>query len=420
MAKTVIGLYDQFAAAQKVVADLHSSGFGRDDISILANNIAGDLATLTSQDANFRDLEEHTLPGIGSVMARGPLIHRFSDIDRNRGFIDTEGGYTGTRTSYEATDTGYTDPEVSYTGSSMMGSLVRMLNEVGVPDNDARFYAEGVRRGGTLVVVATSDEMAPRAEEIMERHNAIEPGERMRHWQERGWTGYTEEAQPYTIAELEQERTSIPIIEERVDVGKRQVQKGGVRVHTHLEERPVEKDVTLRDEQVRVERRPVDRPASGADLDRFRDETIEVQETDEEAFITKEARVVEEVVIDKDVDERTETVRSTARRTDVDTENIGAGNIGTGARATMRDFDTFETDFRNHYNTAFTSSSYTYEQFRPAYRYGYDLANSDRYRNMDWSQVEPDARRQWELTNPNTRWNDFKEAVYAGWNAIRR
>jgi uncharacterized protein (TIGR02271 family) len=112
----------------------------------------------------------------------------------------------------------------------------------------------------------------------------------------------------------------IPVTEEQLQVGKRTVQRGGVRVRTYVVETPVEEPVRLRDETVRVERRAIhpDRPASEAD---FQERTVEVTETDEEAVVAKSARVTEEVVISKDVQERTEPVRETVRRTEVEVDD---------------------------------------------------------------------------------------------------
>lgn len=121
----------------------------------------------------------------------------------------------------------------------------------------------------------------------------------------------------HTASEAE---ARVPIIEEELQVGKRPVQRGGIRVTTRVEERPVSEQVTLRDETVNVHREAVDRPATDADMARVREGTFEVTETDEEAVIRKEARVTGEVHIDKQVEERTEEVRDTVRRTDVDVE----------------------------------------------------------------------------------------------------
>jgi uncharacterized protein (TIGR02271 family) len=128
----------------------------------------------------------------------------------------------------------------------------------------------------------------------------------------------------------------VPVVEEELRVGKREVEGGGVRVRTRVVERPVEEAVRLREERVNVERRPVNRPVSEADLNAFREGTFELRERSEEAVVDKKARVVEEVAINKEVGERTETVRDTVRSTDVDVQETG-GTKARRAAATGRD-----------------------------------------------------------------------------------
>jgi len=109
----------------------------------------------------------------------------------------------------------------------------------------------------------------------------------------------------------------IPIVDEELEIGKRVVEHGGVRVHSHMTERPVEKSVMLRDERVTVERRPIDRALSSAEAEaRFRDGTFEMKALSEVPIVGKRAHVVEEIVITKNITERTEKVRDTLRHTD--------------------------------------------------------------------------------------------------------
>jgi uncharacterized protein (TIGR02271 family) len=205
----------------------------------------------------------------------------------------------------------------------------------------------------------------------------------------------------------------IPVIEEDLQVGTRQVQRGGVRLYTRVTERPVEETVRLRDETVHVERRPVDRPASEADLAAVKEGTIEVTETDEEPVVRKQARVVEEVVVRKDVQEQTETVQDRVRRTEVDVEPRGAEHA-----TTSHDLAAYERDFRTHATTTFASRGQAYEHWAPAYRYGYERATDPRYRDRDWAAVETDARRDWEQRHQGT-WEEFKEAIRYGWEKVR-
>ena len=115
--------------------------------------------------------------------------------------------------------------------------------------------------------------------------------------------------------------TAIPVVEEELVVGKREVDRGGVRVYSHVVERPAEADVTLRDERVNVERRVVNRPATAADF-QTGNESFELRASGEEAVVGKSSRVVEEVLIGKDSSERTEAVRDTVRKTEVEVEQI--------------------------------------------------------------------------------------------------
>lgn len=122
-------------------------------------------------------------------------------------------------------------------------------------------------------------------------------------------------------AGLKDKEAVIPVVEEELIVGKREVEKGGVRITSKVTETPVEEEVRLREEHINVERRPVNRPVSSAD-NAFQVGAIEVTESAEEAVVAKNARVVEEVVVNKDVQERTETVRDTVHRADVDVQQV--------------------------------------------------------------------------------------------------
>jgi uncharacterized protein (TIGR02271 family) len=294
------------------------------------------------------------------------------------------------------------------------GASAGTLGAYGVPEAEAQQYADAVRQGGALVLVDTADERADRAVAIMERPLGTDREARP-----------AAEAAPGTAADTAREReragtrevetgdVKVPVVEEELQVGTRQVRSGGVRLYTRVTERPVEETVRLRDETVRVERRPVDRPATEADVAAAKERTIEVTETDEEAVARKQARVVEEVVVRKDVQEQAETVRDTVRRTEVEVEEIGAGH----ARET-RGFDTYDADFRGHYTTSLASRGHPYERWSPGYRYGYELAGDSRYAGRDWTAIEADARRDWEARHQGT-WDEFKDTIRYAWDKVR-
>ena len=120
--------------------------------------------------------------------------------------------------------------------------------------------------------------------------------------------------------------TAIPVIEEQLQVGKKVVETGGVRLRTRLVETPVEEAIRLKEEHVQVERESVNRPATAAD---FKEGTIEITEEAEVPVVSKEARVVEEVTLNKEVQEHEHTVNETLRSTEVDVERIDKDDVQT-------------------------------------------------------------------------------------------
>ncbi len=119
-------------------------------------------------------------------------------------------------------------------------------------------------------------------------------------------------------------KNKIDVIEEDVEVGKREVETGGARVTSRIVERPVEERVNLREEHVKVNRNPVDRPASSADLDNFEEGTVEMKEKSEVPVVNKEARVIEEISLEKEVENREEVIKDNVRKTEVDVDKTDA------------------------------------------------------------------------------------------------
>ena len=198
-----------------------------------------------------------------------------------------------------------------------------------LPDEDRHHYEEGVRRGGYLLSGEVDADDADEAVRLLDDANPVDIEGRANDWRSSGWDYSTSSAAAGATPGLSGDRAygsagneqSIPIVEESLRVGKREVDRGGVRVRSYVVETPVSEQVNLREENVSVERRRVDQPLSAADGDAFRERTIEMTETAEEAVVSKDARVVEEVVVRKDVDNHTETVNDTVRRTEVDIDD---------------------------------------------------------------------------------------------------
>lgn len=110
----------------------------------------------------------------------------------------------------------------------------------------------------------------------------------------------------------------VDVVKEDLEVGKREVQTGGAKITSRIVERPVEERVNLKEEHVEVKRKPVDKPAGKADMDNFREKTIEKTETKEVPVVNKEARVKEEVSLEKEVENKEEVIKDKVKETKVD------------------------------------------------------------------------------------------------------
>lgn len=286
-------------------------------------------------------------------------------------------------------------------------------NLFGTDDSDeVSTYSEAIRRGSVVLSVELPDGASVEpVRDTLEDAGAVDVGAREEYWRQQGWTGFQADSRPFTEEEIARERAVLPVIEERLDVGKRQESKGVVRVYSRTVDTPVKESVNLREEHATIERRPVDRPATSADLEAFGEKTVEIEETAERAVVSKTARVVEEVVVSKEATERTETIEDTVRRTEVETERSGGEAAGTRA------FEDFEPEYRQDFESRYAAEGGSYEDYSPAYRYGYTLAGEARCRNRSWDEIEGYARSDWEREHPNT-WERMKLAVRHGWERV--
>jgi uncharacterized protein (TIGR02271 family) len=412
---TLVALYDTMEQARQAVQALENAGFNRENISLVAYNGTNQQVQVetpgTTTDGAATGatagaviggiggllvgLGALVIPGIGPVLAAGPLAAGLSAL-LGAGIGAAAGGMLG------------------------------VLADAGIPEEEAGYYAEGIRRGGALLTAQVDDHRADEARGILENYNPVNVDERAATWKEEGWTGYSKDAKPYTEQQIAAERAryssanvsnqnldkggqvSIPVVEEKVNINKQEVKTGGVRVHKYVTEQPVDADVTLRQEHVSVERRPVDRAATAGVADTFKETTFDVTEKGEQVVVNKEARVVEEVVVRKDVEQRTEKVHDTVRRTDVEVEQTGKGKTGSS----------YATGWHAHYDKTFAGRGQEYTFYEPAYQYGESLRNEARYRDWDWKRLEPEARRTWE-SRYDSPWDQIRGAVRYAWENVK-
>jgi len=319
VAKTIVGSFDSFEEAQDVLRDLQQKGFSRDDISVIANDARGQYSQHDGTEGQLPRDAPGTLSDTGAGSATGAAA----------------GGVLGGAAGLVVGLMGLAIPGIgpivaagpiaaALAGAgvgAVAGGLIGGLTGVGVSEDDASYYAESVRRGGALVTVRADDSRADEAASAMRDRGAVDIERRVEQWKEQGWTRHDPSATPYSVDQLERERSNF----------------SGSR---------------------------------GA----------------------------------------------TSNRDFGSASSMGAATTASGMPMTSTSTTwSDDEDFRTHYSDSLSGSGGTYEDYEPAYRYGSDLGSDKRYRGRGWSEVESDARRDWESRNPNDGWERFKAAVKRGW-----
>ncbi len=288
--ETIVAAFDTEAHAQAAARDLEAAGVPASDISRHPDSTAGQSRTTT-------------------MASQAAPAHK-------------EPGFWGRL--FGADDQAYTQ-DATYT-------------------QDRTVYDRTLDTGGSVISIriANVEQDGDRIMQILERHNPLDIDERAVSY------GATTPSAGYAAprADYETPRTgamtgndeTIQLAEEQMQVGKRLVNRGTTRIRRYVVETPVEENVSLHSESVSVERRPVSGTGT-VGQDAFTDKTIEVNEMSEEAVVGKSARITEEVVVHRDVSDRTETVRDTVRKEQVEvqkTDDAGNRDAGLGAQRPVR------------------------------------------------------------------------------------
>jgi stress response protein YsnF len=400
--RTVIGLFGNAGEARRAIDELHGLGYSPEKISVVTN-VASQDAIQAKKPMSLENLE---LADVGRVATGGPL----------RDMLIKQPGLSGA-----------------------LGSALQVF---GLTPELADHYVSGVKHGETLESLTVEDRDSDRVLAVMRRRTAnpspeeereqVAPlagagaaaaaarervgektatereriGEKVSAEKERlaassglgaGTTPKRTNGSLLEMDDREEERV-IPIIREEMRVGRRTVERGGVRVASHIVQRPVSEQVHLRETHVDIERRAVDRPLRG-DENAFSDDTVEMVEMADEPVVSKQARVVEEVIVRKHVEDRTATISDQVRSTEIEFGKLR----------------TFEAeDYRKHFDGQRLGGAFG--SYLPAYQFGHEL---HRHRASDrWSDIEPYARERWEGDNPGT-WEKFRESIRHAWTYAR-
>ena len=179
-------LYDSYAQAQVVLRNLKAAGIADSEISVVANRTGAGIEEETSNTATgaslgavagggaglLAGLGMMAIPGVGPVVAAGWLAATLA------------GAAAG----------------------AASGGIIGALTEIGHTPEDAELYAEGLRRGGTLVTVRTDSRRDAEVELIMDRTRPVDTGMRRDEYRSAGWRGFDSQAAPHTMSEAERER----------------------------------------------------------------------------------------------------------------------------------------------------------------------------------------------------------------------
>jgi uncharacterized membrane protein len=352
--RTVVALFDRFEEGQRAIRALTDQGYPNSEINLIVSDEKGEysrqLGDLGDSGVETTDATDGAaagagigavlggigglllglgalaIPGIGPVVAAGPIVATLA------------GAGVG----------------------AVAGGLIGALVDLGIPEEHAEYYAEGVRRGGTLVTVRTEDARAEDVRSLLNRYNPVDIETRSQSWRDEGWTGF--EAGDTSMQYERDRSTSMPVT--GVDRDVTEMERDDVYDVSDLDDR-------TRDDIFGTERagRNVDMPVTGGGM--------------------------------SDMTGTTSTM------------GMGTGFAG-------EDWDMYDQTFRSDYQTRYGLSGFGYDYYQPAYRYGFDLSREERFRGYDWDRLEPEARRDWESRGIGGAWDDVKDAVRHAWERVTR
>ena len=481
MQHTLVAVFDNRSDAQSAMDELLASGFSRTDVNVSSADPTGQTSSLSGDVPGIDQTHEegigasikHFFTGLfgsdtdtnasrySDAVTRGhhvltlttqsePEVERAADVIERFGPVDIDERHdlTGSAASLGA---GAYQPQSSSLGSSSMAgasmqSGSQSLSQQsalppgtepgslqGSPDNNLYFGTQSTgdnvprdtstfqeTQGRSLQSGDLDDGIGRDADQLRSSPGSLQGTASLQGSNDASLGGTAITGGQSMQRDLSQSSDStsraIPVVQEELKVGKREVQRGGVRVFSRVVETPVDQTIGLREEHVNVERRPVDQPISSADA-AFKEQSIELRETAEEAVVQKSARVVEEVLVGKEVSQRQEQIHDTVRHTEVQVENLaGDTTLGASRASGLGSDDAWRKDWDSNYS----SLGGSYDDYAPAYRYGNEMRSSSQYKDRDWNDVESDLRSDWESRNaggPST-WEKFKAAVRHGWDKI--
>lgn len=422
---TVVGVFEDRRPAEEAVAELERLGFGQDQIGFAIRD--GGQGTATDRSAEITTdtgAGSGALTGLATGGVLGGLIGAAAALLLPGVGPIVAAGILGPVLGGAAAGAG-----IGAVGGGIIGGLVT----TGVPEEEARYYDQEFQQGRAIVTVKAGDRYAE-AQRVLRDYGAydVESGgastaPRMDRTASTTTTTTSTAKDRETTAgsgQTAQMRDTgairVPEVEERLNVEKREAQMGEVRVHREVTEERKTVPVDLKREEVHVERRDVERPMRAGE-DAFKEGTISVPVRGEQAVVSKEAVVTGEVVLNKERTTEHQDVSDTVRRTEVHVDDTtarrGAAGV-TGARSDS-DWNTASSRYRTSWQQRYGNSGGRWEDYEPAYRFGYDMRSDPRYAGRRFDEVESDLRKDWTSRHSNSPWDKFKANVREAWEDVK-
>jgi hypothetical protein len=198
MTVTISRLYDNYTDAQSAVRRLEAAGVPHSDISIVANNSDNWYGNDKKVDRD-RDGVDDRAEGAGKGAGIGAGLGGAAGLLAGLGLLAIPGLGPVVAAGWLAATA------VGAAAGAATGGIVGALTEAGVSSEDAHSYAEGVRRGGTLVTARVPDSDRSRLDAVLNQ-SAVNLRDRTAAWQKSGWKSFDPASKPYGAEEVRKER----------------------------------------------------------------------------------------------------------------------------------------------------------------------------------------------------------------------
>src|SRR5258705_5803891 len=193
MTVTISRLYDRYADAERAVTALETAGIPHSDISIVANN-SDDWYNSGKKDRDSDGVDDRA-ESAGKGAGIGAGLGGAAGLLAGLGLLAIPGLGPVVAAGWLASTA------VGAAAGAATGGIIGALTEAGVSEEDAHTYAEGVRRGGTLVTARVPDSDRARFDATLDQ-SSVDIRNRRATWEKSGWQRFDPQSKPYGLEEV--------------------------------------------------------------------------------------------------------------------------------------------------------------------------------------------------------------------------